>query len=166
MEIEIRPAPYDSAAALELIEAVQGEYELRYGGRDSTPVSPQEFAPPLGAFFVAFLDGRPVGCGGFRTVGDAVGEIKRMYVRPDARQRGVARALLSGLEKAAVAAGCREMILETGSKQPEALALYASSGYAPVPAFGTYQCAPGARHLGKSLTTGMVAAPVSSRASA
>lgn len=159
MRLDIRPLPYDSVEAVALIDAVQGEYVVRYGGVDATPVAAHEFAPPHGVFLVAFLDGAPVGCGGLRTIEEGVGEIKRMYVQPAARGRGVARQLLAALEQAAAAADCRQVVLETGSKQPEAEALYDSSGYRPVPAFGTYRCAPGALHLGKSLLDGAATAP-------
>lgn len=151
MGLEIRQVPYDSAEAVELTGALQAEYVVRYGGIDETPVVAAEFARPHGAFLVATLDGEPVGCGGIRTVAAGVAEMKRMYVRPSTRGRGVARRLLAALEQAAVDAGCQELILETGSRQPEAVALYASSGYTTVAAFGTYRCEPGSRHLGKSL---------------
>lgn len=153
MAFEIRQVAYDSAEATVLTDAVQAEYVVRYGGVDETPVSVNEFAPPFGAFLVAVLDGQPVGCGGIRTVFSGVAEMKRLYVAPAARGRGVARRLLAALEEAALAVGSRRLVLETGSKQPEALALYASSGYTAVPAFGTYACAPGASHLGKALVS-------------
>lgn len=153
MGLDVRQLSYTSAEAVALIDEVQAEYVVRYGGPDETPVVAQEFAPPTGAFLVAFLDGRPVGCGGFRAAGAGVAEMKRLYVAPVARGRSVARALLAALEEAAAVAGCHQLVLETGSKQPEALALYASSRYTPVPAFGTYACAPGASHLGKVLVS-------------
>lgn len=145
--------PYDSAEAVALITALQGEYQVRYGGIDETPVAPEQFGPPHGDFLVAFVDSEPVGCGGFRIVSDGVGEIKRMYVQPRARGRGIARRLLAELERSAVEAGCRQVILETGSAQPEADALYTSSGYTAVPAFGLYRCEAGSVHLGKVLLT-------------
>lgn len=151
MGLVIRQLAYDSPEAIALTDAVQAEYVVRYGEVDETPVVAPEFAPPSGEFLVAFLDGQPLGCGGFRTVAAGVCEMKRLYVAPAARGRGVARGLLAALEQRAAAAGCHQLVLETGSKQPEALALYASSGYTPVPAFGTYACAPGASHLGKYL---------------
>lgn len=170
MGLEIRRLPYDSATAVTLTDAVQAEYVVRYGGVDTTPVAAQEFAPPHGEFLVAFLNGEPVGSAGFRSVAPGDAEIKRMYVTPAARGRGIARRLLAALEQSATAAGCHRMILETGSKQPEALALYESSGYGAVPAFGTYRCAPGARHLGKALAddapeTGLLDSSAASRMS-
>lgn len=152
MRLEIRQRPFDAPESVALNDGLQAEYQVRYGGSDETPVAPQEFASPHGAFFVAYLDGEPVGCGGFRTVADGVGEIKRMYVTLPARGRGIARKLLAALEQAAVAAGCSRVILETGSQQPEADKLYTSSGFTAVPPFGIYRCEPGSRHLGKALT--------------
>ncbi len=151
MGLEIRRLPLDSPEAATLGEGLQGEYLVRYGGTDQTPVAPAEFSAPHGVFLVAFLDGEPVGSGGFRTVAPGTAEIKRMYVRPAARGLGIARRILAELEQAAQAAGCLQLILETGSVQPEALALYLSCGYTTVPAFGIYRCEPGSRHLGKIL---------------
>jgi GNAT superfamily N-acetyltransferase len=127
---------------------VQQEYVVRYGDQDGTPVDPAEFAPPRGLFLVAYVDGTPAACGGWRAHETDV-ELKRMYVTPAFRGRGLARAVLAELERTALAAGYRRVILETGSKQPEAIALYESSGYRPVPRFGYYANAPEAVHLGK-----------------
>jgi GNAT superfamily N-acetyltransferase len=74
-----------------------------------------------------------------------------MYVRQDARRGGVAREILAELERTAAAAGYHRMILETGSNQPEAVALYRSAGYADIPAFGYYARAPLSIHLAKSI---------------
>jgi GNAT superfamily N-acetyltransferase len=82
-----------------------------------------------------------------------VTEAKRMYVVPAARGRGLSRVLLAHLEETAAAAGAGVMVLETGSKQPEAIALYESSGYTPIPGFGLWKDSPGnrcfARRLGR-----------------
>jgi len=143
---------YDAPEAVELIEEVQQEYVLRYGGPDRTPVDPAEFEPPRGLFLVGFAgpDGAGIACGGWRSHGGDA-ELKRMYVRRDARRGGLARELLAELERTALAAGHQRMILETGSKQPEAVALYRSAGYADIPAFGYYAEASLAVHLGKNL---------------
>ncbi|GDY32592.1 GNAT family N-acetyltransferase [Gandjariella thermophila] len=144
-----RVVPYDHPHARVLIAEVQREYVRRYGEEDITPVDPAEFAPPRGLFLVGYLDGVPVACGGWRAHdadepefldGDA--EIKRMYVVPAARGRGLARAMLAELERSAAEAGRRRIVLETGLKQPEAVALYQSSGYRRVPNFGAYRCHP------------------------
>ncbi len=81
--------------------------------------------------------------------GDA--EIKRMFVVREARGRGFARAVLAELEATAAAAGRTRMVLETGQRQPEAIALYASCGYTPVGGFGFYRDYEESVHLGKPL---------------
>jgi len=152
--VHIDVLAYDHPDAVSLIAEVQQEYVIRYGEEDRTPVDPAEFAPPRGLFLVAYLDGRPVACGGWRVHPGPDGpeaELKRMYVSPAARGRGVARALLAELERTALEAGYGRMVLETGSRQPEALALYKSAGYVDVPQFGYYADEPEAVHLGKTI---------------
>lgn len=139
---------YDHPDAVALIAEVQQEYVVRYGSEDGTPVDPAEFAPPRGLFLVAYVDGKPAACGGWRAHETDV-ELKRMYVAPAFRGRGLARAVLAALERTAVEAGYRRVILETGQRQPEAIALYLSAGYEPVPSFGYYAEAPESVHLGK-----------------
>jgi GNAT superfamily N-acetyltransferase len=134
-----------------LVEEVQREYVARYGGPDETPVDPAEFDPPTGIFLIAAADGEPVACGGFRTLEPGVGEIKRMYVTPRARGRGLARGILAELEDRARAAGCGVLKLETGANQPEAMALYASAGYEPCEPYGHYRCSPLSRPFAKML---------------
>ena len=144
--------------AARLVEEVQAEYVVRYGSRDDTPLEPGYFEPPQGAFFVGYLADEPVATGAWRRRTDvtALGsadsaEIKRMYVAPAGRSRGLARAMLAHLEDTAREAGVEVMILETGTGQPEALALYASSGYEPIPGFGYYRDSPLNRCLARLL---------------
>lgn len=141
---------YDHPDAVALIAEVQQEYVVRYGEKDLTPVDPAQFAPPMGLFLVAYLDGVPAACGGWRARPSDV-ELKRMYVSPAFRGRGLARAVLAELERTALDAGYRMVVLETGQRQPEAIALYTSAGYTPVPRFGYYAEAAEAVHLGKTL---------------
>jgi GNAT superfamily N-acetyltransferase len=150
-ELEFTTAALDAPESLELIEAVQQEYVVRYGGRDVTELAVVEFAPPQGIFVVGRDAGQPVACGGVRLVEPEVGELKRMYVAPAARRRGIARAMLDHLEREARKLGATWLRLETGLHQPEALALYASAGYADAEPFGHYAGAPLARHLAKNL---------------
>jgi GNAT superfamily N-acetyltransferase len=152
------PLPITHPDAARLVEEVQQEYVARYGGRDETPLDPTYFEPPSGAFFVGYLDGVPVATGAWRRRGDVVvdgssatAEIKRMYVAPPARGRGLARAMLAHLERTAREHGAEAMILETGLAQPEAMALYESSGYTPIPGFGFYKDAPLARCFARRL---------------
>jgi GNAT superfamily N-acetyltransferase len=78
-------------------------------------------------------------------------EVKRMYVVPAARARGLARQVLAHLERTAAEAGAEAMILETGLAQPEAIALYESSGYTRIPSFGYYKDEPLNRCFAKAL---------------
>lgn len=149
---DIEVSRLDDPEVKALIELIQGEYVVRYGGPDDAPIDAAEFAPPRGVFLLARIDGAPVGCGGWRDLGDGRAEIKRMFTVAAARNRGVARALLAEVERTADAAGIREMVLETGAVQPEAMALYASSGYARIEGFGHYAGAPLSRAFGKHLT--------------
>jgi putative acetyltransferase len=87
---------------------------------------------------VAYLDDQPAGCGAFKEFEPGVIEIKRMYVRPECRQQGVARAVLGELEKWAAELGYPAAVLETGKRQPEAIALYERSSYALTPNYGQY----------------------------
>jgi GNAT superfamily N-acetyltransferase len=153
MTIEVTPVRPDEPDALTLIELVQGEYVLRYGGRDEAPIDVAEFLPPAGLFLVARLDGAAAGCGGWRNLGDGRAEIKRMFTAAEHRNRGVARAVLAELEHTAAAAGIKELVLETGTVQPEAIALYESSGYQPVDGFGYYAGRPLSRSFGKRVAS-------------
>jgi GNAT superfamily N-acetyltransferase len=152
--VRIDVLAYDHPDAGPLIAELQQYFVLRYGEEDMTPVDPAEFAPPRGLFVIAYLDGRAVGCGGWRVHDGPEGpeaELKRMFVGPAARGRGVGRAVLAELERTAAEAGYHRMVLETGTKQPEALALYEAAGYAEVPRFGYYANEPSAVHLGKTI---------------
>jgi GNAT superfamily N-acetyltransferase len=147
--VRVNAIPYDHPDAVALISELQQEYVTRYGSPDATPVDPAEFAPPDGLFLVGYRDGLPVASGGWRVFDVDAAELKRMYVRPTARGLGLARSMLAELERTAREAGRRRMMLESGMHQPEALALYRSSGYAEVPKFGHYADAPSSVHLGK-----------------
>lgn len=151
VSVRIDVVAYDHPDAVKLVAEVQQEYVVRYGGEDVTPVDPAEFAPPRGLFLVAYVDDAPAACGGWRARDTDV-ELKRMYVAPAFRGRGLARAVLASLERTAGEAGFDRVILETGQRQPEAIALYRSAGYEPVPSFGYYAGEPEAVHLGKAVT--------------
>ncbi|WP_405881822.1 GNAT family N-acetyltransferase [Streptomyces sp. NBC_01136] len=146
--MSIRLVPYDHPDAVKLNDQVQAEYAERYGdGGDSTPLDASMFRPPLGLYLLAYDEqGSPIASGGWRSqdendegYADGDAELKRMYVVPQARGLGLARRVLAALEEDARAAGRTRMVLETGSKQPEAVALYLSSGYEPCAKFGYYR---------------------------
>jgi GNAT superfamily N-acetyltransferase len=149
--IELRVEPYDGPDAHELIAAVQQEYVARYGGPDDSPVDPGEFAPPYGCFVVAYDGAESVATGGLRKSDDGAMEIKRMYVKPQWRGRGLSRVVLADLEQRARDLGATRIVLETGEKQPEAIRLYETSGYERIDGFGHYACSPMSVSFGKTL---------------
>ncbi|MFJ8718025.1 GNAT family N-acetyltransferase [Streptomyces violaceus] len=158
--MHIRRVPFDHPDATKLNDQVQAEYHVRYGdGGDATTMAAADFAPPNGTYLIAYDEyDSPVASGGWRTQdandegnldGDA--EIKRMYVVDGMRGRGLARRILAALEEDARAAGRTRMVLETGTKQPEAIALYTSSGYESCGKFGYYRHYESSRCFAKSL---------------
>jgi ribosomal protein S18 acetylase RimI-like enzyme len=93
------------------------------------------YRPPTGEFLIAQISGEPVGCGGLRLCSPGIGEIKRMWVAPQVRGRGVARKLLAALEQAARERRLRMVRLDTHSSLAEALQLYRTAGYREIPPF-------------------------------
>ena len=87
---------------------------------------------------LAYEDGIPMGCGAIKEYAPETAEIKRMYVPPEGRKKGIASAVLSELEKWAAELSYRHCILETGKRQPEAIGLYRKNGYAMIPNYGQY----------------------------
>jgi len=149
--VVLRVTPYTDPMVRLLEAGVQQEYVARYGGPDRTPVDAAQFDPPAGVFLVGWVGADAVACGGFRANGPDA-EIKRMYVPTQHRGHGYARAVLAELESRARAAGYARIILETGAAQPEAIALYVSSGYQPIAGFGHYKDSPHNSCFGKPLT--------------
>jgi GNAT superfamily N-acetyltransferase len=128
-----------SPVCLHLIEQLSAELGERYGD-DGGANSYDPHKPLLSgaAFFVARMDGRPVGCGAIRPLEPGVGEVKRMFVLPEARGRGISRLILQKIESVAGEMGYSRLRLETGKRQPEAIALYESTGYRRAPCYGYY----------------------------
>ena len=151
-DLDLREESYDGPVAQELIAQVQQEYVVRYGSPDTAPVDSTEFAPPGGRFVIGYLDTTPVAMGGVRRIDDEAVEIKRMYVVPDQRGRGLSRVVLAHLESLARQLGATRVLLETGSLQPEAMRLYETSGYVRVEGFGHYRCEPESVSYGKNLS--------------
>jgi GNAT superfamily N-acetyltransferase len=138
-EIKIRLADFREPVVRALLVDVLDELSERYGGNgDDTPIGEDDFTPPNGAFFVADDGEGLVGCAGWRRHGPDA-ELKRMFTAKATRGRGLGRRLLATIEDSAREAGCRRLILETGSKQPEAIALYESAGYVRIEDFGYYK---------------------------
>jgi GNAT superfamily N-acetyltransferase len=127
-----RTEPLDGPAGSLLLSAFAEEIASLYPGWNAgigPSARPEEFVHPSGRFLVAYSGNRPVACGGVKHLDDTTGEVKRLYVVPDARGRGVGRRLLRALEDAAAELGWRTVRLDTGDQQPEALALFRSAGY-------------------------------------
>jgi putative acetyltransferase len=134
----ISAIPCDSEEARRLLAALDEDLLRRYPASAIHGLHPGEREDPGLTFLVARVDGRSAGCGALRRLGPDVGEIKRMFVLLEFRGRGIARQILAALESEARKAGHSRLRLETGTRQPEAIALYRSAGYVEIPAFGEY----------------------------
>jgi GNAT superfamily N-acetyltransferase len=137
----IAAEPFDSPTVQALAAAQQEEMRGLYAG--AADIGPAReaamFEPPAGVFLVARDgDGRAVACGGICRFDATRGELKRMYVVPAARGRGLGRRVLVELEEHARRFGYRGVVLETGELNREALGLYVSAGYRPIPCYGAY----------------------------
>jgi putative acetyltransferase len=134
------PEPFDSPDAQALCAAQQAEMLALYEGE--ADIGPKRdawmFEPPDGMFVLVRDGDRPVACGGIARFDDARAELKRMYVVPERRGRGLGRRILVELEDAARRLGYAAVVLETGDRQPEALGLYESSGYERIPCYPPY----------------------------
>ncbi len=130
----------DFGAGAKLAQAMRDEIAVMYDGLDldgdhMPRAGPAELGPPAGAFLVGWAGEEPVCCGGVKRLDDRTCEIKKMYVVPELRGRGVARRLLCALEAQARALGYETARLDTGPKQTGARALFESEGYAPIEDF-------------------------------
>lgn len=128
----------DSKTALALIEELDADLGSRYPEQWIHGLHPEDVEDSRLVFVIMYQGDEPVGCGALRPLDSDMTEVKRMYVKPAFRGLGYARKLLEFLESTARATGCTVVRLETGTKQPEAIGLYDSSGYQPIPAYGEY----------------------------
>jgi GNAT superfamily N-acetyltransferase len=138
-DVKIRIRRYDHPDAVLLVSALYDDQVSRYGYADPASADPAGYCPPRGLFLVVYALGIPVSCGGYRTHDPATrtAEIKKMYVRPGYRGRGLGRLILTELERHADVAGFAAIILETGVRNTAALALYTAMGYRPRPRYAT-----------------------------
>jgi GNAT superfamily N-acetyltransferase len=138
VSVRFRAADPEEPAAAELLAEMRAElndvYET-FTRLDNPPLAPAELRAPGGVYLVGYDENDAVAGGGLRRLDDGVAEIKRMYVRPAARSRGVARALLEALEDSAASLGYGATRLDTGPKQVHAGRLYRSAGYVEVPPY-------------------------------
>ncbi|WP_394824580.1 GNAT family N-acetyltransferase [Pendulispora albinea] len=143
-----------SKDAEDLIGGLNRELAAAYPepGANHFRLEASEVAVSRGAFVIAYLDRRPVACGAFRTMDETSAELKRMYVVPRWRGLGISKRVLRALEEHAASLHVKRMVLETGTRQSEALALYARNGYRRIPLFGEYVGSPCSICMEKSLT--------------
>jgi GNAT superfamily N-acetyltransferase len=138
--IEFREGRVDSGDGRLLERAMEAEMQTLYdglqiGNATMPAAGPAQLNPPAGRFLVGYRDGRPICCGGIKRLDPRACEFKRMYVVPDQRGRGVARALLGALEARARELGYAVARLDTGPRQPAARHLYESAGYQEIENF-------------------------------
>ncbi|HEV2724526.1 MAG TPA: GNAT family N-acetyltransferase [Thermoleophilaceae bacterium] len=161
MDVGLEQQPLGAPGAASLLEAFAAEIAELYPGWNPAvgpSAAPEDFDASTGTFLVAYAGERAVGCGGLKRLEQRRAEIKRLYVAPAARGGGVARRILRGLELAARARGYDSVRLDTGARQPAALALFRSAGYL---AIADYNANPFASHwLEKQLTPGVRKTPV------
>jgi putative acetyltransferase len=140
MDITVAPEPFDSVDARRLVAALDAHLSTLYTPeqRFGPNLKPEHVAPGVGMFLVARAGGQAVGCGALRRLDETTAEVKRMYVEPEVRGRGVAKAVLERLESAARELGVHRLVLETGIYQAEAIGLYRRAGFKPVRCWGEY----------------------------
>jgi len=136
-ELELRSVPFEHADSVMLRSAQRAELTARYGTADSEPgIKPN--ADSVTVFLIAYVDGVPAGCGGLHQLDNEDFEVKRMYVTPAQRGTGIAIAVLKGLEEWARAQDAQQLVLETGTAQPDAMRFYEREGYSRIENFGAY----------------------------
>lgn len=154
--IVVRRADPLAPELLLLVQHLWDELAQLYPEAKAPPSAPPIVAGERSGFVVAWLEGAAVGCGAFRPLAPnepAVVEIKRMFVEPSARRRGVSRAILWELERLARASDFSVVRLETGMRQPGAIRLYETSGYQRIERFGRYRDDPLSVCFEKALTS-------------
>ena len=127
-----------TSGARALIYAAEDELDRRYGvGADTSGLTEDAMVPPQGFFITARHDGQLAGGVGLRRgkSDHVVGEVKRLWVRPDLRRSGLAALLMARLEEEATTLGLRHLFLETGGRQPEAASFYVKTGWQRVTRF-------------------------------
>jgi len=142
IEIQKVESPTDDVRAL--IGELDAELNAAYSPEQRHGLDISRIFQPHIAFFIAYLDGHPAGCGGV-AFQDTLAEVKRMYVRPDSRGQNVGQTILARLESEAKARGIPRMVLETGDAQKAALIFYQRAGYSPCAPFEPYAAMPAAQ---------------------
>ena len=128
----------ENADFIKLVKELDADLRIR-DGEDHLFYAPFNTIDRIKYAVIAYDKDVPVGCGAIKNYDTETMEVKRMYVLPDKRGQGIASAILQELEQWALEMGCRKSLLETGRKQPEAIALYTKNGYQVIPNFGQYE---------------------------
>lgn len=144
LPFEIQQAELTDPISTQLISALNAELDGIYpeAGANHFRLDAQDVTAGNGIFLVAFANQEPAGCGAIRRLDETAAEVKRMYVVPAFRGRGVAKQILAALERAALELGCTRLVLEAGNRQTDAMRLYESAGFAVIPPFGEYVDSP------------------------
>jgi len=132
----------DSEDALALLEELDAHLNSLYPPESRNGFSVEKLIAEGVAFFVTHHDGVAAGCGGVKLVGTEYGEVKRMYVRPAFRGKGIGRLILDHLTEYTHNAGIELLRLETGIHQHDAIRLYEAVGFQEIPPFGEFQADP------------------------
>jgi len=142
--ITIVRAELDADASRALIASLNAELSAMYPepGANHFGLKPAQVSGQSGVFLIVSHKGTPVGCGAVRLIDAETGELKRMYLSPTVRGKGLGRRLVAGLEAEARALGAKRLVLETGTRQTAALALYRATGFQPIPLYGEYLVSP------------------------
>ncbi len=153
MGLAITAEPFDSDDARRLIAGLDAGLAELYPPEErfGPNLKPEHLEEGRGAFLVARDGGRAVGCGAIRVLDPATAEVKRMFVEPTSRGRGVGKAVLTSLEAAAKYLGVQRLVLETGVHQHAAIALYRRAGFTQVDCWGEYLSSPSSMCFEKSL---------------
>jgi GNAT superfamily N-acetyltransferase len=142
--ITITRADLTSEISRTLIAELNAELSGMYPEPGATHfgLDPAQVAAGDGAFLTLSRDGTPVGCGAVRRIDADTAELKRMYVSPTLRGTGLGRRLVAALEAEALKLGVRRLVLETGTRQLAAIALYRATGFQTIPLYGEYVLSP------------------------
>lgn len=139
--IRVDRANIGSSEAFALISALNAELSAAYAdvaGANHFRLDVDEVSPGRGAYVIAWRHATPVGCGAIRRIDETTAEIKRMYVVPSARGAGIGRQIVAALENEARGLGVTRILLETGTRQTAAIALYEKLGFEPIQPYGEY----------------------------
>jgi len=135
--VSIKRTDSDDPFFIELVKSLDAELAV-VDGKDHGFYSQFNKIDKIRNVVVAFESGKPVGCGAIKEYKTGVMEVKRMYVSPSGRKKGIATIILNELESWAHELSCEKCILETGKRQPEAIGLYKKNGYKVIPNYDQY----------------------------